>query len=150
MKLELIPDEDPRLHQKTEVFNVKLYPNLDQIFNEMFAFMREHDGIGLAANQVGMKFRFFIMEVDGKEYVCINPRIIKRSKETEVKDEGCLSYPGQKVLVERAKEVRVSYQDRRGNSKTKKFTGLAARCFQHELDHLNGVVMGDVGTVIAG
>ncbi len=147
-KLELIPDDDPRLHTKTEVFNMRLCPDLGEMCDQMFEFMRAHDGSGLAANQVGMKFRFFIMDIDGKEYVCVNPRVIKRSKETEMLDEGCLSYPGQKVLVERAKEIRVSYLDRHGRTKTKKLTGLAARCFLHEYDHLNGVVMSDVGTVV--
>lgn len=148
MSLTLIPDDDPRLHTKTEVFNMKLYPDLDKMFAEMFEVMRASDGIGLAAPQVGLKFRFFIMDLDGKEYVCVNPRVIKRGKETEVKEEGCLSYPGQKVLVERPKEIRVAYLDKRGMRKQKKLTGLAARCFLHELDHLDGVVMSDVGTVV--
>ena len=148
MSLELIPDDDERLHTKTGPFNVRIYPNMKDTVDEMFALMRAHDGIGLAAPQVGMSFRFFIMDIDGTEYVCINPRVAKKSKETEVMDEGCLSYPGQKVLVERAKEITVSYQNLQGMPKRKKLKGLAARCFLHELDHLNGVVMSDVGTVV--
>lgn len=148
MTLTLIPDEDPRLHTKTKIFNFRLHPQLDEAFDEMFDLMRKHNGIGLAAPQVGLEFRFFIMNLDDKEYVCINPYITKRSKETELRDEGCLSYPGDKVFVERAKEIRVLYTDRRGMPKQKKFTGLAARCFQHELDHLNGITFRDVGTLV--
>lgn len=148
MTLELISDDDPRLHTKAEVVNIRKYPQFDETVEAMFDLMHEHDGIGLAAPQVGIKSRFFIMELDGKEYVCVNPRVLKKGKETEVRDEGCLSYPGQKVLVERAKEIQVSYMDRNGFAKKKKLRGLAARCFLHELDHLDGVVMSDVGQVV--
>ena len=147
-KLELIPDDDARLHTKTHPFNVRIYPDIQKTVDAMFEIMRANNGIGLAAPQVGLDHRFFIMDIDGKKYVCVNPRIVKRGKETEVQPEGCLSYPGQKVLVERSKEVEVSYLSITGSQRRKKLRGIAARCFQHELDHLNGVVMGDVGTVV--
>ena len=149
MTLELIPDEDPRLHTKAEVFNPHTWDEMHATVEAMFKLMHAHDGMGLAAPQVGISKRLFIMwnENTSTQYVCINPTVVKRGKKTEVKDEGCLSYPGQKVYVERPTEVRVSYQNLRGQRITKKFVGIMARCFLHELDHLNGVVMADVGTV---
>lgn len=149
MNLELIPDEDPRLHTKAAVFNPHEWDDLHPTVDAMFKLMREHNGIGLAAPQVGIPKRLFIMSLDNKEYVCINPTVLKRGKKLVVRDEGCLSYPGQKVLVERPTEVRVSFQNLRGQRVTKKLVGLTARCFLHELDHLDGIVMSDVGHVVS-
>jgi len=100
-------------------------------------------------HRVGIMKRLFIMQGGlGKKYVCINPKVNKVSKETRLKDEGCLSYPNQKYMVTRSTDIRVTFQDAKGNNVTKKFTGTMARCFLHELDHLNGVVMSDVGTLM--
>ncbi len=150
MKLELIPDDDPRLHSEAEICNPHAWPELNETLHAMFKLMHSHDGMGLAAPQVGVMKRLFIMwnSNSSTQYVCINPRVIKLGKKTEVKNEGCLSYPDQKVLVERPTEIRVTYQNLRGTKVTKKLTGIMARCFLHELDHLNGVVMGDVGTIV--
>lgn len=107
--------------------------------------MWDNDGMGLAAPQVGLNIRLFLMHYHDRGYVCINPRIEKSSAETSIRGEGCLSYPGEKVMVERPIEIRVTYQNLRGAKVTKKLNGLLARCFQHEMDHLDGIVMGDVG-----
>lgn len=148
LTLELISDEDPRLHTKAEMFNPRKWDELDATVEAMFKIMKDHDGMGLAAPQVGIMKRLFIMHVGFRKYVCINPKITRYGKETRLKDEGCLSYPEQMVMVERALEIRVTYQDARGNNVKGKYSGLLARCFQHELDHLNGIVMSDVGTLI--
>lgn len=150
MNLELIPDDDPRLHSKAETFNLHQWPEFKDTVDAMFTLMHAHKGIGLAAPQVGIMKRLFIMWNDDSStmYVCVNPKVIKAGKETKVRDEGCLSYPGQSVLVERPTEVRVRYQNARGTIITKKLRGTMARCFMHELDHLNGVVMADVGTMV--
>jgi peptide deformylase len=148
MILELIPDDDTRLHTKAEMFNPRKWDELDATVEGMFKIMKEHDGIGLAAPQVGIMKRLFIMQVGFTKYVCINPKVIKVSPQTKLKDEGCLSYPEQSYMIERSIEIRVSYQNARGVNVTKKLTGTKARCFQHELDHLNGIVMADVGTLI--
>jgi peptide deformylase len=146
--LELISDDDPRLHTKAEMFNPRKWDELDSTVEGMFEIMKKHDGIGLAAPQVGIMKRLFIMHVGFGKYVCINPKITRYGKETSLQNEGCLSYPEQNVMVERSLEIRVSYQDAKGNNVAKKYSGLLARCYQHELDHLNGIVMSDVGTPI--
>lgn len=142
--LELIPDDDPRLRAGSEVINPHTAEfDLSGTISAMFKLMWEHNGIGLAAPQVGINRRFFIMERHGKAYVCINPRILKKSKEEELGPEGCLSFPGVELQIPRAKEIRVSYQTLRGQRVEKKFRGIMARCFQHELDHLDGIVFTD-------
>lgn len=143
--LELIPDSDPRLHQRCEVINPHTYPQLPGIVDAMYRVMFDNEGMGLAAPQVGIMARLFVMYHNDQGYVCINPRIEKFGKEISLRGEGCLSYPGEKVMVERPVEVRVTYQNLRGAKVKKKLNGLLARCFQHEIDHLDGIVMGDVG-----
>jgi peptide deformylase len=143
--LTLIPDSDPRLHQRCEVINAHTYPQLSEIVAAMYRVMFDNEGMGLAAPQVGINARLFLMHHNAHGYVCINPRIEKSSEETSVRGEGCLSYPGEKVMVERPVEVRVTYQNLRGAKVKKKLNGLLARCFQHEMDHLDGIVMSDVG-----
>lgn len=142
MNLELIPNDNPILHTTCEVFNPRK-PNFDltETIAQMFALMEEKHGMGLAAPQVGIKKRFFIMKIEGKEYVCINPSILSTSSDREVLSEACLSYPGQHVSVQRPTAAKVRYMTARGLSKQKNLRGIAARCFQHELDHLNGVTI---------
>lgn len=109
---------------------------------EMVKFMRDQNGIGLAAPQIGIRKRLFVMEINGQVYHCFNPRILEFGNELEVLSEGCLSFPGEECTIKRPKEITVSYTDEQGiTNKVEKLTGLAARCFQHELDHLNGVTM---------
>ena len=151
MTLKLIPDSDPVLHTKCEVFNPR-FPDfpLQNVLDEMFVLMKEKNGMGLAAPQVGINKRFFIMEFDGQKIVCINPVIIRADKETKFLEEGCLSYPGTHVRVERSTKIRVSFLDRNGIKKTTTLHGIKARCFQHELDHLNGIVFLDRGEKESG
>jgi peptide deformylase len=148
--LELISDDDQRLHSEAEILNIHTWPEFSETVAAMITLMHAHNGVGLAAPQVGIMKRLFIMWNEGSStmYVCINPKVIKVSKETKVRDEGCLSYPGQKVFVERPTEIRVTYQNFRGTKVTKKLVGLMARCFLHELDHLDGITFLDVGTLI--
>lgn len=139
-KLELIPDDDPRLREKCDIINIYNEPDLRAVIEEMFQLMLKNNGMGLAAPQVGIKKRFFIMFYDNKMYVCINPSIKKYGRETETSTEGCLSFPNLTLNIERPTMVKVAYQDIRGQRVEKKFTGVLARCFLHEYDHLNGIV----------
>jgi len=111
-----------------------------RLVDDMIATMREADGIGLAAPQVGVSRRVFVAEVDETVYVLINPAVLDASPDSEVADEGCLSLPGYAGAVARRVRVRVRGQDRRGKTVTVEAEGLLARCFQHELDHLDGIL----------
>lgn len=150
MALKIIPDSDPILHTKCEPFNPRTidFP-LKETINEMFELMSESNGIGLAAPQVGLSMRFFVMEISGIKTACINPKITRSSTETSISSEGCLSYPGAKVMVTRPSSVRVEYKSATGAVRKKSLRGTNARCFQHELDHLNGVVIGDIGELVS-
>lgn len=101
--------------------------------------MISYGGIGMAANQVGLPYRVFVMgSKDGAGFACFNPEILESSGE-ETYDEGCISFPGLFLKVKRAKKIKVKYTDMNGVERTQEFDGLTARIFQHELDHLNGI-----------
>lgn len=111
--------------------------------------MRRTHGVGLAANQVGVALKIAVIETRPTPtrpklarrgpIIVINPKIIKYSKNQIGDWEGCLSFPGVRGRVPRAKEITVTYQNEKGQKITKKATGLWARIFQHEIDHLNGI-----------
>jgi peptide deformylase len=112
--------------------------------------MYDAPGIGLAANQVGMLNRMFVMDVNYRKepesrnpIIMINPEIIWRSEEMSVMEEGCLSIPHQFAEVERPMTVRVKFLDLKGEFQEMEGAGLASHCIQHELDHLNGVLFID-------
>jgi peptide deformylase len=109
----------------------------------MLEFMRTKKGIGLAAPQIGLSRRLFVMEVGGQIRACFNPEIVSSSPELVEMAEGCLSFPGKSCTLQRASELSVRYQNYRGDWYTERLDGLMARCFQHELDHLDGIVMQD-------
>jgi peptide deformylase len=102
--------------------------------------MHDSNGIGLAANQVGIPYRVFAMRGQPENFVCFNPRIVQYSNETIVLEEGCLTYPGLIVKIKRPQHIRCRFQTPNGDTLTKQFTGMTARVFQHELDHLNGKI----------
>ncbi|NIZ47527.1 peptide deformylase [Entomospira nematocerorum] len=112
-----------------------------EIIEQMFAIMHKHHGIGLAAPQVGLTQRFFIVEVEqGEPYVFINPEIISTSSEMSVKDEGCLSIPGVFTPVQRYDRIIMQAENMHRKIFKLEASGLLAICLQHELDHLNGVL----------
>lgn len=151
MSLELIAQDNQILHQVCKHFNPRIPEfDLEATIKEMFALMVEKGGIGLAAPQVGLNKRLFIMRVEGEDLVCVNPTILKASKDKETVIEGCLSYPGENVAVKRSKTVKVRFLTQKGLSRQTTLRGLKARCFQHELDHLNGTTIEDRGEIIDG
>jgi len=96
-------------------------------------------GVGIAANQVGLNDRLAIITVGVKKMIpIINPYILEYSEETNVAEEGCLSLPGKWAPVRRSNEVALKYQDAHGKEIVMRFIGFEARIVQHEVDHLNG------------
>ena len=142
MALEVKTFGDPVL--KTRAARVKEFDDaLLRLTEEMLVTMREREGVGLAANQVGRLRRVLVAGIEEDEYVLINPVIETRSDQTEVLAEGCLSIPGIQVDVERPLAVTVSGQDADGEELRFEAEGLLARVFQHEIDHLDGVLILD-------
>lgn len=116
---------------------------LGKLAEEMFAVMREHDGVGLAANQIGRLKRIFVAEFEEERYVVVNPKVEPRGEETSKDVEGCLSIPGIGVEVERPAAVTLTAQDLTGAPLHVEAEGHLARIFQHETDHLDGILMLD-------
>jgi peptide deformylase len=110
--------------------------------------MLREGGVGLAANQVGIAKRVFVIgnlniPEFPKPFALFNPKIIGVSEELSVFKEGCLSYPGLWLNIKRPKKIIAEYQDRYATTHTVAIDGYVARCFQHELDHLDGVCFVD-------
>src|SRR5918999_1525277 len=117
--------------------------SLEHLAEEMMRVMREAEGVGLAANQIGRLKRIFVATHEDEQYVIVNPVIKERSEVTEKDIEGCLSIPETRVEVERPIAVTVSGQDPSGEPVRLEAEGLLARIFQHEIDHLDGVLILD-------
>ena len=122
--------------------------SLQLLAEEMLKIMRGADGVGLAANQIGRLKRILVAAYEDEggepvEFAVVNPKIEERSEETEKDVEGCLSLPGTRVEVERSKAVTVTGQDPTGKPLEIEAEGLLARIFQHEIDHLDGVLILD-------
>lgn len=128
--------------------------NIQEFIDDMIPTMYEKDGIGLAANQVNNPVRIAVIvpdpihferyrEAKTEAIVAINPVITRHSLLKETGEEGCLSVPGIMGLVKRWRWITVRYQDRTGKTVTQRASGLLARVFQHEIDHLDGVLFID-------
>jgi peptide deformylase len=117
--------------------------DLARLAEKMTRLMRDAHGVGLAATQVGILQRLFVFQQAGEDEptTVVNPAIAKRSRSTEVEDEGCLSLQGVLVPVERAREVTLEGQDVTGTPLRLELQDMDARVAQHELDHLDGVLM---------
>ena len=140
MVLDVRKFGDPVL--KSRATPVKVFDDsLERLSQDMLATMREHEGVGLAANQVGRLKRILVAAIEDEEYVIVNPEIEARSEETAKETEGCLSIPGIQVGVERPTAITISGSDVSGNPVRLEATDLLARVFQHEVDHLDGVTI---------
>lgn len=116
---------------------------LERLSEEMFRVMRENEGAGLAANQIGRLKRIFVASFEDEDYVVVNPEIEAPSETAEKEVEGCLSIPGIGVEVERPTGVTLLGQDVLGEPVRIEAEGRLARIFQHEIDHLDGILMLD-------
>jgi peptide deformylase len=133
---------DPVL--KTRAAAVEIFDDsLARLTEDMLATMRENDGVGLAANQVGRLRRVLVASVEDEDYVIVNPILSDRSETTEKGQEGCLSIPGINVEVDRPTAVTVTGQDASGEPLRIEAQDMLARVLQHEVDHLDGVLILD-------
>ena len=140
MVLDIRQFGDPVL--KSRATPVKEFDEqLEKLAQDMLATMREHEGVGLAANQVGRLKRILVAAIEDEEFVIVNPVIEDRSEEAAKETEGCLSIPGIHVGVERPTAITISGSDAAGNPVRMEVTDLLARVFQHEVDHLDGVTI---------
>jgi peptide deformylase len=140
----LLPENHPILKQVMPEFDFKNPPvNPNEFASSLVETCKHHRGYGLSANQCGFSYRVFVMGTGDDFVAFFNPEIINVSKETVHLAEGCLSFPLLGLHITRPAEIGVRYQDFNGEWKGATFSGISARCFQHELDHMNGVVYTD-------
>ena len=138
--MKLVVDPDPILNQVAENWDFEQHVNAAVVEREMLETMNSFNGIGLAGNQVGLLRRVFVMKLqDGRELGCFNPYILNGDNDLVDSDEGCLSFPNLWLKVKRNIKITAAYLDNTGKTCIIELEGLDARCFQHELDHLNGI-----------
>ena len=144
--LDIVKYGDPILRKKCKL--VKDFSNIGTIVDDMFDSMYEAEGIGLAANQVGINLNIFIIDISHTEesddsYVFVNSSIVESSSNKSSSSEGCLSLPNISLDINRPEKIKLKYQTIDGKWCEDDFSGLLGRAIQHENDHVNGVMIID-------
>jgi peptide deformylase len=145
MILPILTYPNTILRQKAQEINLTEIGTLtlQELIKNMQQTVKAAGGIGLAAPQIGQSKRMIIINLENNNLVLINPKITRFSLRKELGEEGCLSLPGKFVLVKRAKVIKVTAFDENGKELKFKAKDLLARVIQHEIDHLNGVLIID-------
>lgn len=139
MIYDLVPCDHPILHTKLDKFDFTNPPvNPVELANNLIETMVKNNGMGLAANQCGLPHRVFVL-YSQESLACYNPSVVDVSTETVLLEEGCLSFPNLLIPIKRPKTIKVRFFDPFGVGRTEKFSGITARAFLHELDHLDGI-----------
>lgn len=137
--IELLKENDPQLVEVSDEWDFVVDGNPEELIGDMSKFMAANGGVGLAAPQIGIKKRIFIMGNFTKLIACINPKIISLSEDRAADLEGCLSFPDLFMKVKRPASCTVQYQTITGEVIERELTGLESRVFLHEYDHLIGI-----------
>jgi peptide deformylase len=138
--MQLVKHPNPILKQESLHWDFEKDTGATTLEVDMVQLMIESGGIGLAANQVGLLKRVFAIHLKNQVPFCMfNPYILWGDNDMIDDEEGCLSFPDLFLKVPRHKNITAGYVDRQGNKRIIELTGIDSRCFQHELDHLNGV-----------
>ncbi|PIW89945.1 MAG: peptide deformylase [Candidatus Nealsonbacteria bacterium CG_4_8_14_3_um_filter_40_11] len=141
MNKEIIKYPSPVLRKKSQEVE-KVTEETKRLGWDMIETMEERKGIGLAGPQVGELKRVITVQLE-KPLIFINPKILKKTKETEAREEGCLSFPGLFLKIKRHKGVEIEALNEKGEKINFEAVGLPARILQHEIDHLNGILFID-------
>lgn len=139
-QLNLVSSSDSVLHTPPQAFDFNGDIDADMLANMMHDRMQELGGIGLSANQVGLNIKMFVMGFEDIKMAIFNPEILEQEGET-VQDEGCLSFPGIFVKVKRPETIKVKFYNVKGEERQEYITGMTARIFLHEFDHMLGKTM---------
>ena len=143
--LRIVTYPDPALREKSAAVDPD-DPNVHEVARRMLELMHEADGVGLAAEQVGLPWRLFVTngrDADPQDRVFINPELALARGEVMTEEEGCLSLPGINVQVRRAPSAEITAIDTDGRPTSMSAEGILARIWQHEYDHLHGVLIID-------
>lgn len=141
--LKIITYPNPILREKSQNVADVLNEEIQALIPEMIETMKAKDGVGLAAPQIGKNIRLVVIEHKDKTLTIINPQIIKKSLLKEWDEEGCLSLPHKYGQIKRHKNITIKYLDENGKKQILKANGLLARIIQHEIDHLDGILLID-------
>ncbi len=141
--LKVVIYPNPILRKKCREVEDPKTPEIQKLILDMIKTMEENKGIGLSAPQVGLDLRICVIKVDNETRVFINPQIKSYSKRREIFEEGCLSFPGKYLPIERPTKIKVKAKDANGKKFKLKVDGLLSRVIQHEVDHLDGVLFID-------
>jgi peptide deformylase len=142
-ELELVIYPNEILQQTAEEIKNPLDAEIQNLIPQMFALMQKEKGIGLAAPQISKLIRLVVIDFAGEKLTLINPQIISQSKEQIVFPDACLSLPGKELPILRSEKVVINYTDEKGQQNKIKARETLAVIFQHEIDHLNGIVIED-------
>lgn len=140
MILDIVKYPNPVLNKECEKVN-EITPETRSLIFDMIETHKHAQGLGLAAPQVNVSKRIIVVQLEDGAKVFLNPEIVKKSKKEEIGEEGCLCFPGLYLKIKRAESVEVKAQDSEGKSIGLKAEGMKARIFQHEIDHLNGILI---------
>lgn len=145
MLLNILTNPDPILRKRSKEIDPKIIKTekFQKFIRDMMHTMKKKDGVGLAAPQIGKNIRIFVIYNNDLEMVIINPEIIKRSWSKEWGEEGCLSVPNTFGKVRRHKKIKCKFIDENRNEHIMELFGMPARIFQHEFDHLDGILFID-------
>lgn len=135
----LISLTDERLYNPSVKVDNPKSLSIKILKDRLIKIMKKYNGIGLAANQIGRSEAVFIMYKDGKIITCINPTISWSSDDKTTLTERCLSFSSTEVTLDRSSKIIAEYTNIKGERVIEKMSGIEARCYQHELDHLNGI-----------
>lgn len=141
MILKIITIENPILRKKAKKIE-KIDDEIKRLAEDMLETLKNSNGVGLAAPQLGKSIRLIVVSYGEKDYIFINPEIIKREGE-DLDIEGCLSIPGIEIPVKRAEKILLRYQNLKGRPLMIEVSGILARIIQHEIDHLDGILIVD-------
>ena len=144
LAVDLVSADDPILREELPRFDFNNPPTDPIEFAHILAqSMLKHGGIGLAANQIGFRHRAFVM-MGNPILCCYNPRVVDIPENEDIlQEEGCLTFPNLLIKVKRKAAIKVQYTEPNGNVQNRVFANLSSRIFQHELDHLNGILYMD-------
>tara|TARA_Y100000590_G_C15691911_1_gene1003720 strand:+ start:1631 stop:2143 length:513 start_codon:yes stop_codon:yes gene_type:complete len=145
--LEIITAPDPIL-KKVSLPVERIGEQEIRLMDDMLETMYAAPGVGLSAIQVGVAKRIIVIDAGGDDRIdcplkIVNPKIIWKNNEEEYKDEGCLSFPDQQVSVKRPTEIEIEYLDEKNNKRNRRSVGLECVAIQHEIDHLDGILLID-------
>jgi len=141
--LIILTDKDKILRKKSKKV-AKIDDSIRNLGESLIETMLANNGVGLAAPQCGIMKRIIVVLVNEEPKVMINPEIIFTSEEKEISEEGCLSIPQTYIEKERYSKVTVKYRNLQGHPQLENYEGLVSRIIQHEIEHLDGILMTDV------